>query len=71
MKGGETRFLGGSDPTFGGLQPPNAFRRRGSLPPNLLSRLVGSVAAEPAKKTVAQFELQMIGDQNDGSNSKT
>jgi hypothetical protein len=44
MDGGENRFLGGSDPTLRGLQPPNALRRRGSLPPKLFSRTNGSVA---------------------------
>jgi hypothetical protein len=50
--------LGGSDPTFGGFQPPNAFRRQGSLPPNLCNIFVGSVAGEPAKKALTEFEYK-------------
>jgi hypothetical protein len=50
--------LGGSDPTFGGFQPPNAFRRRGSLPPNLFIRFAGSVAGTRKKKTIKEFEYK-------------
>jgi len=50
--------LGGSDPTFGGFQPPNALRRRGSLPPKLSNRFVGSVASDPARKAPTEFEFE-------------
>jgi len=41
---GENRILGGSDPTLSGLAAAQRLRRRGSLPPNLSSRLPRSVA---------------------------
>lgn len=39
-----TVFLGGSDPTLSGLAAAQRLRRRGSLPPNLSTRVPRSVA---------------------------
>src|SRR5437016_3717824 len=41
-------FLGGSDPTLTGLAAAQRLRRRGSLPPNLSSRVPRSVAGRVA-----------------------
>src|SRR5258708_38414844 len=41
---GEDQILGGSDPTLSGLAAAQRLRRRGSLPPNVSSRVPRSVA---------------------------
>jgi len=56
MDGGENRFLGGSDPTLSGLGAAQRLRRRGSLPPNLSSRLPRSVAGRVACREQNDFE---------------
>jgi len=43
---GENRILGGSDPTLSGLGAAQRLRRRGSLPPNLFSKLLAPSPAE-------------------------
>ncbi len=53
---GEHRFLGGSDPTLSGLGAAQRLRRRGSLPPNLSSRLPRSVAGRVVGRKPNQFE---------------
>jgi hypothetical protein len=60
MDKGEKRILGGSDPTESGFSAAHRLRRRGSLPPNFFTRLVGSVAGDPAKKTVTEFEYNAL-----------
>src|SRR6267143_6958288 len=53
---GENRILGGSDPTLSGLKAAQRLRRRGSLPPNLPSRLPRSVAGRVASREPNDFE---------------
>jgi len=53
---GENQILGGSDPTLRGLAAAQRLRLRGSLPPKLFRRTVGSVAGKPAKKRVTALE---------------
>ena len=53
---GENRILGGSDPTLSGLPAAQRLRRRGSLPPNLSSRVPRSVAGRVAGREINDFE---------------
>ena len=53
---GENRILGGSDPTLSGLAAAQRLRRRGSLPPNLSSRVPRSVASRVAGREINDFE---------------
>src|SRR6266403_898256 len=53
---GENRILGGSDPTLLGLAAAQRLRRRGSLPPNLSSKLPRSVAGRVACREQNDFE---------------
>src|SRR5712691_11080184 len=53
---GENRILGGSDPTLSGFSAAQRLRRRGSLPPNLSSRLPRSVAGRVADREPNDFE---------------
>jgi hypothetical protein len=56
MDGGENRFLGGSDPTLSGMEAAQRLRRRGSLPPKLLSRFPRSVTGRVVSRKPNQFE---------------
>jgi len=53
---GENRILGGSDPTLSGLAAAQRLRRRGSLPPNLSTRIPRSVAGRVVRRKPNQFE---------------
>src|SRR5467141_1969767 len=53
---GEKRILGGSDTTLSGLAAAQRLRRRGSLPPNLSSRLPRPVAGTVAGKETTYLE---------------
>src|SRR5260370_34989806 len=54
MDRGENRFLGGSDPTLGGLGAAQRLRRRGSLPPKLSTK---SLAPPPAESQDKRFAV--------------
>ena len=56
MDGRENRFLGGSDPTLSGLAAAQRLRRRGSLPPNVSSRIPRSVAGRVVGEEVRNSE---------------
>jgi len=53
---GENQILGGSDPTLSGLAAAQRPRRRGSLPPNLPSRVPRSVAGRVVEEEVRNPE---------------
>ena len=53
---GENRILGGSDPTLSGFSAAQRLRRRGSLPPNLSSKLPRSVAGRVVEEVVRNSE---------------
>ena len=49
-------MLGGSDPALSGFSAAQRLRRRGSLPPNLPSRLPRSVAGRVPSREPNDFE---------------
>src|SRR5882762_3698439 len=53
---GEHRILSGSDPTLSGLAAAQCLRRRGSLPPNLSSRVPRSVAGRVVSRRPDKIE---------------
>jgi hypothetical protein len=53
----ENQILGGSDPALSGLAAAQRLPRRGSLPPNVSTRISRSVAGRVSAEAVRHFEL--------------
>src|SRR5882762_8891514 len=67
---GENRILGGSDPTLSGLAAAQRLRRRGSLPPELSSRLPRSVAGRVVGEPVRTSKSHQQQESKHGADSE-
>ena len=61
---GESRILGGSDPTLSGMEAAQRLRRRGSLPPKLSRRFPRSVAGRVVGQAVRNSQSHQPEENN-------